>query len=306
MQNQFENQVAIVTGAANGIGKSYALALAKLGAKVVVNDVGGARDGSGQDQSAAAQVVEQIQAQGGEALLSYADITNYEAVTKMVDEVMQQFGRIDILINNAGILRDATFSKVSLDDFWKVIDVHLKGSVHCTKAVWEIMKQQQYGRIVFTSSASGLYGNFGQSNYAVAKSGLLGLMNVLDAEGKKYNIKVNMLAPSAHTRMTDELLPEAAKPLLTPEAITPATLFLVSENAPSKTILAVGAGVYARSYMFETEGIFLPKEQRTPEGIAEHFEQISATDHAHYLNSASEQTVRFVEKAMQQQTKKAV
>lgn len=299
MQNQFQDQVAIVTGAANGLGKSYALALAELGVKVVVNDVGGARDGSGQDQSAAAKVVEEIQAKGGTASLSYADITNYTAVTEMVDEVMQRFGRIDILINNAGILRDSTFSKANLDDFWQVVDVHLKGSVHCTKAVWDVMKAQNYGRIVLTSSASGLYGNFGQTNYAVAKSALLGLMNVLDAEGKKYNIKVNLLAPSAHTRMTDELLPDAAKPLLTPDAITPATLFLASPDAPSKTILAVGAGVYARSYIFETEGVFIPKEQRTPEIIAQHFEQISASEQRHYLNSASEQTVRFVEKAMQ-------
>lgn len=299
MQNQFQDQVAIVTGAANGLGKSYALALAKLGVHVVVNDVDGARDGSGQDQSAAAKVVEEIQAQGGSALLSYADITDYTAVTQMVDDVMQRFGRIDILINNAGILRDSTFSKANLDDFWHVVDVHLKGSVHCTKAVWDVMKAQNYGRIVLTSSASGLYGNFGQTNYAVAKSALLGLMNVLDAEGKKYNIKVNLLAPTAHTRMTDELLPEAAKPLLSPEAITPATLFLAGPDAPSKTILAVGAGVYARSYIFETEGVFIPKEQRTPEIIAQHFEQISASEKRHYLNSASEQTVRFVEKAMQ-------
>ena len=299
MQNNFKDQVAIVTGAANGLGKSYALALAKLGVRVVVNDVGGARDGSGTDQSAAAKVVEEIQAQGGTALLSYADITNYSAVTQMVDTVLERFGRIDILINNAGILRDATFSKVNLDDFWQVVDVHLKGSVHCTKAVWDVMKAQKYGRIVLTSSASGLYGNFGQTNYAVAKSALLGLMNVLDAEGQKYNIKVNLLAPSAHTRMTDELLPETSKPLLSPDAITPATLFLASPDAPSKTILAVGAGVYARSYIFETEGVFIPKEQRTPEIIAQHFEQISAVEKPHYLKSASEQTVRFVEKAMQ-------
>lgn len=161
MQNQFQDQVAIVTGAANGLGKSYALALAELDVKVVVNDVGGARDGSGQDQSAAAKVVEEIQAKGGTALLSYADITNYTAVTEMVDEVMQHFGRIYILINNAGILRDSTFSKANLDDFWQVVDVHLKGSVYCTKAVWDVMKAQNYGRIILTSSASGLCGNFG-------------------------------------------------------------------------------------------------------------------------------------------------
>ncbi len=301
MQQQFQQQVAIITGAANGLGKSYALALAKLGVKVVVNDVGGKRDGSAVDNHAAQAVVDEIIDAGGQAMLSTADITVYSAVEAMVEHVMQTWGRIDILINNAGILRDSSFSKIDLDDFWRVVDVHLKGSVNCSKAVWEIMKQQNYGRIVLTSSASGLYGNFGQSNYAVAKAGLLGLMNVLDAEGQKYNIKVNLLTPTAHTRMTDELLPEESKPLLTPEAITPATIFLASQDAPSKTILGVGAGVYARSYIFETEGIFIPEHERTPENIAQKFEQISQANTAHYLNNASQQTVRFVKKAMQHQ-----
>lgn len=300
MSVQFKDQVAIVTGAGNGLGKSYALALAKLGVKVVVNDVGGSRDGSGQDSNPAALVVNEILVQGGVAISNHSDITRFDEVQALVQQTLDTWGRIDILINNAGILRDSTFSKMDMDDFWKVIDVHLKGTVNCCKAVWDTMKQQKYGRIVLTSSASGLYGNFGQSNYAVAKSAMIGLMNVLHEEGIKYDIHVNTLTPTAATRMTEELIPEEAKPLLQPETITPATVFLASPDAPSKTIIGAGAGVYARSYIFETEGVYLPEDQRNWESIAQRFNEISDTAHSHYLAGATQQTLRFAEKAMKE------
>ena len=300
MNHEFKDQVAIITGAGNGLGKSYALALAKLGAKVVVNDVGGNRDGSGSDASPAQMVVAEILAQGGIAISNNSDITQFDQVQSMVQQAIDAWGRVDILINNAGILRDSTFSKMEMDDFWKVIDVHLKGTVNCCKAVWDIMKQQKYGRIVLTSSASGLYGNFGQSNYAVAKSAMLGLMNVLHEEGIKYNIHVNTLTPTAATRMTEELIPQEAKPLLRPETITPAAVFLASPEAPSKTIIGAGAGVYARSYLFETEGIYLPEADRNAATIAKRFDEISDTSHSHYLAGATQQTLRFAEKAMKE------
>jgi NAD(P)-dependent dehydrogenase (short-subunit alcohol dehydrogenase family) len=297
MTIRFDGQVAIVTGAGNGLGRSHALGLAARGAKVLVNDLGGARDGNGASSAAAEAVAEEIRAAGGKAIANSANVANYEEVHAMVEQARDKWGRVDILINNAGILRDSTFAKGSLDDFWKVVDVHLRGTVNCTKAVWDQMREQNYGRIVLTSSASGLYGNFGQANYGTAKAAMLGLMNVLHAEGQKNNIRVNVLAPTAATRMTEGLIPPAVASLLAPENITPGLLFLASEDAPSKVILGAGAGVFACSNLYETEGLFLHEHERTPEVIAERFSEISNTERQANLESAFHQTMRFVRKA---------
>ncbi|WP_406854782.1 SDR family NAD(P)-dependent oxidoreductase [Alsobacter sp. KACC 23698] len=294
MDIRFDGRVAIVTGAGNGLGRSHALGLAARGAKVVAVDMGGALDGSGGSATAAERVVEEIRAAGGEAMASGVDITDFAAVTGMVDATLAAWGRVDILVNNAGILRDRSFAKMEIEDFRKVVDVHLMGSVHCTKAVWETMRRQNYGRIVFTSSSSGLYGNFGQSNYGAAKAAMLGLMNVLHLEGRKHDIRVNTLAPTAATRMTEQLMSPAALELLRPETITPGVLFLVSEVAPSRTILCAGAGVFAQTVVTETEGVYLDEAQRTPEGVAAHFAAISDTTHERELTEAFHQTDKFV------------
>lgn len=297
MTIRFDSRVAIVTGAGNGLGRSHALGLAARGAKVVVNDLGGARDGSGASSEAALKVVDEIRAAGGEAIANGANVASYEEVQAMVEQATSQWGRIDILINNAGILRDATFGKGSLDDFWKVVDVHLRGTVNCTKAVWDVMREQNYGRIVLTTSASGLYGNFGQSSYGAAKAAMLGLMNVLHLEGKKNDIRVNLLAPTAATRMTEGLIPEPVMKLMAPETITPGLLYLASQDAPSKVILGAGAGVFACSNMYETEGVYLHELDNTPEMIAQRFSEIADTNGQIALEGASTQTMRFVRKA---------
>jgi NAD(P)-dependent dehydrogenase (short-subunit alcohol dehydrogenase family) len=274
MTMTFEGRVAIVTGAGGGLGREHALALAKRGAKVVVNDLGGARDGSGSSATAAEAVVAEIVAAGGEAMANAASVTDAAAVQSMVDEVMAKWGRVDILVNNAGVLRDKTFAKMELEDFRFVVDVHLMGAVNCTKAVWEIMRNQNYGRIVMTTSSSGLYGNFGQSNYGAAKMALVGLMQTLSIEGAKNDIRVNCLAPTAHTRMTEDL--GAALPLekLGPDRVTPGLLYLVSEDAPSRCILAAGAGGFERAYVTLTQGAFIDGDD-APEQVAARFAEIS-------------------------------
>ena len=288
--------VAIVTGAGGGLGRSHAIELAKRGAKVVVNDLGGSVSGEGQNSEAALAVVAEIEALGGEAMANPANVAVMEQVEDMVSQTMSAWGRIDILVNNAGILRDKSFIKMDMADFKLVLDVHLMGSVNCTKAVWEIMKNQEYGRIVMTSSSSGLYGNFGQSNYGAAKLGLVGFMNTLAQEGAKYNIRVNALAPTAGTRMTEGLMSEQAFNLLTPETVTPAVLYLVAEDAPTHTILAAGAGAYAVAKIVETESGWLPEGEQTPEGIAAHWDQI-ANGQETQLKAGFEQTFRMVGKA---------
>ncbi|WP_420479849.1 SDR family NAD(P)-dependent oxidoreductase [Brevundimonas sp. FT23028] len=274
MTMSFEGKVAIVTGAGGGLGREHALALAKRGAKVVVNDLGGARDGSGASATAAEAVVAEIEALGGEAIANAASVTDYAAVEAMVKAAMDKWGRVDILVNNAGVLRDKTFAKMELADFQFVMDVHLMGAVNCTKAVWEIMRAQNYGRIAMTTSSSGLYGNFGQSNYGAAKMALVGLMQTLSIEGAKNDIRVNCLAPTAHTRMTEDL--GAALPLeaLGPELVSPGLLYLVSENAPSRCILAAGAGGFERAYVTITQGIHAVGDD-APEQIEARFAEIS-------------------------------
>ncbi len=296
MTIRYDGKVAIVTGAGGGLGRSHAIELASRGARVVVNDLGGSVNGEGQNSEAALAVVREIEAAGGEAMAHPANVANMDEVTDMVDQAMAKWGRIDILVNNAGILRDKSFSKMELADFRTVLDVHLMGSVNCTKAVWEIMKAQEYGRIVMTSSSSGLYGNFGQSNYGAAKLGVVGFMNTLAQEGAKYNIRVNALAPTAGTRMTEGLMSEQAFNLLTPETVTPAVLFMVAEDAPTHTIIGAGAGAYAVAKIVETDSVWLPEDQQTPEGIAAHWEQISQGTETQ-LKAGFEQTFKMVGKA---------
>ena len=296
MTIRYDGKVAIVTGAGGGLGRSHALELAKRGAKVVVNDLGGSVSGEGQNSDGALAVVAEIEALGGEAMAHPANVAVMEDVEDMVAKTMDAWGRIDILVNNAGILRDKSFIKMDMADFKLVLDVHLMGSVNCTKSVWEIMKNQEYGRIVMTSSSSGLYGNFGQSNYGAAKLGVVGFMNTLAQEGAKYNIRVNALAPTAGTRMTEGLMSEQAFNLLTPETVTPAVLYLVTEDAPTHTILAAGAGAYAVAKIVETDAVWLPTEEQTPEGIAAHWDQISGGAETQ-LKAGFEQTFRMVGKA---------
>lgn len=297
-QIDFRNKVAIVTGAGNGLGRSHALALASRGAKVVVNDLGGAVDGTGGSVSAAREVANHINATGGEAIADGANVTKPDEVAAMVKAAMDNWGRIDILVNNAGILRDKSFHKMTLDDFRTVIDVHLVGSAICTHAVWPLMREQTYGRIIFTSSPSGLHGIFGQANYGAAKAGMIGLMNALHLEGAKYNIKANVLSPSAKTRMTEDLgIPEAILDQMTPEAITAAMLYLVSEDAPSRAIVSCAAGGYSRAYIVETDGVYLPPEQQTPEDIAAEWDAISSTANVHYYENSSGPNMNFISKA---------
>jgi NAD(P)-dependent dehydrogenase (short-subunit alcohol dehydrogenase family) len=297
----FAGRVAIVTGAGNGLGRAHALGLARRGARVVVNDLGAARDGSAGSSAAAEAVVAEIAGLGGTAVADGADVSDEAAAAAMVERALALWGRVDILVNNAGILRDRTFAKMELADFRKVVDVHLMGSVHCTKAVWEPMRARQYGRIVFTTSSSGLYGNFGQANYGAAKTSLVGLMNVLHLEGEKYGIRVNCLAPSAATRMTEELLAPDQRAALAPEAITPGLLYLVGEAAPSRMILAAGAGVFARTVITESEGIYLPEAERTPEAIAAAFAAGADRTAFHDIAGAFPQTARFLEKAAREE-----
>ncbi|MGD2132455.1 MAG: SDR family NAD(P)-dependent oxidoreductase [Maricaulaceae bacterium] len=294
---RFDGRVAIVTGAGAGLGRAHALGLAARGAKVVVNDLGGARDGTGGSSAAAQAVVEEIKAAGGEAIADGADVSNEAQVEAMMGRALDAWGQIDILINNAGILRDKTFHKMSLDDFRAVLEVHLWGSVVCTHKVWNHMRDRAYGRIVFTTSSTGLYGNFGQANYGAAKLGVVGLMNTLHLEGAKYNIRVNSISPVAATRMTEDLMPQEALDLLAPEAVTPAVLYLVSEDAPSRAIIAAGAGGFARALIYETDGVYIPAGELSPEAVAAKFDQISDPAGQEAYDNGSRPSLNFMGKA---------
>jgi len=265
MTISFEGRVAIVTGAGGGLGRAYALELAKRGARVVVNDLGAARDGSGHSDAALA-VVAEIEAAGGTALSDGGSVTDPEHMQAMADKAKAAWGGIHILINNAGILRDKSFAKMDLADFRAVIDVHLMGAANCTKAVWPIMQEQGYGRILMTSSSTGLYGNFGQANYAAAKAGLAGLAKTLALEGARHGIKVNTIAPTAATRMTEDLFPPDMLGLFRPELVAPAALFLVSDDAPTGAILGAGAGIVQAAHVTLTRGVKLAEP--TPEAVA--------------------------------------
>ena len=271
---RFDGKVVIVTGAGGGLGEQHALEFARRGAKVVVNDLGGSVDGSGGSSDAAERVVAEIKAMGGEAIANGSSVTDDAGVKRMVDDAMAAFGRIDVLVANAGVLRDKSFSKMEVADFEFVLNVHLMGTVKCAKAVWEIMRAQNYGRIVVTTSSSGLYGNFGQSNYGAAKLGIVGLMNTLKIEGQKQNIHVNAVSPIAATRMTEGLMSEAVLAALKPEAVTPGVVYLASEEAPTGCILTAGAGVFSLARIYETQGANLTSNL-TAEGVRDHWGEIT-------------------------------
>ena len=274
MSLNFKGRVAIVTGAGGGLGKQHALALAARGAKVVVNDLGADVHGDGGSVSAAQAVVDEIRASGGEAMVNGASVTDYEAVKAMVQQTMDAWGRVDILVNNAGILRDKSFAKMEIADFRLVMDVHVMGAVHCTKAVWAIMQAQNYGRVVLTTSSSGLYGNFGQANYGAAKMALAGLMQTLSIEGEKHGIRVNCLAPTAATRMTEGLMPPEVLNALQPQAVVPAMLVMASEDAPNRTILCAGAGSFEVAHITLTQGLHLGLHDDTAEQLAAALAQV--------------------------------
>ena len=295
MAIRFDDKVAIVTGAGGGIGKEHALELARRGAKVVVNDLGGNVDGSGASD-AANEVVKQIKSEGGEAISNGASVTDLDAVKAMVNQTMEEWGRIDILVNNAGILRDKSFHKVTLDDFNLVMDVHFQGSLNCTHSIFPIMREQEYGRIIFTSSASGVYGNFGQTNYGSAKMAMIGLMNTLKLEGQNKNIFTNSITPVAYTRMTEGLIPEDFGKNLRSEFITPAVIYLASDQAPNGVTIAAGAGVFSRILIHETMGVSLGMgEDMTPENIHANWDKISDMTEARALQNGGEQTLKFFE-----------
>ena len=294
---RFDGRVAIVTGAGVGLGRSHALGLAARGARVVVNDLGAATDGTGSGSDAARAVVREIRDAGGHAIANGADVADPDQVQAMVGAAIAEFGHVDILVNNAGILRDKSFAKMTLDDFRAVMDVHLMGSVHCTHALWRHMLEREYGRIVLTTSASGLYGNFGQANYGAAKSAMLGLMNVLHHEGHRKNVRTNMLAPTAATRMTEELLPPAVLPLLAPETITPGLLVLASEDAPSKMILGAGGGCFAETKVHETAGVALPDGELTPEAVQANMARIRDAQGQTEMPGAFDQTNKYIRMA---------
>ena len=293
---RFDGKVAIVTGAGGGLGRAHALELARRGAKVVVNDLGGSMDGSGAHSEASLKVVEEIKAAGGEAMANGSSVTDDVGVAKMVQDTMDAWGRIDILIANAGILRDKTFAKMEFGDFSIVVDVHLFGTVKPAKAVWEIMRTQNYGRIVVTTSSSGLYGNFGQSNYGAAKLGLIGFMNTLKLEGQKNNIHVNAIAPVAATRMTENLgMPPEVLAQLKPEFVTPGVVFLCSEEAPTGAILTAGAGAFALSRIVETEGVYLG-DKASVEAVRDNWAKITDEAGAKAYFNGGEQTAKFFRK----------
>ncbi|UOM33026.1 SDR family NAD(P)-dependent oxidoreductase [Acuticoccus sp. I52.16.1] len=283
----FEGRVAIVTGAGAGIGRCHALGLAARGAKVIVNDFN--------DPDT---VVAEIRDAGGQAMSCHADVSDVAAVNATMQRAVAEWGRIDIVVNNAGILRDKTFAKMPLEDMRLVLDVHLIGSVNVTNSAWQHMREQGYGRVLFTSSSSGLYGNFGQANYGAAKAAMVGLMNVLHLEGERYDIRVNCLAPTATTQMTADLLSPEAAEVLAPETITPGVLWLVSEDAPSKMIMGAGGGSFTEIRITETRGITLPLDALTPEAVAAAAAAIRNPEGAAPVHSAFEQTNTFAERAI--------
>ena len=295
---EFNDRVAIVTGAGGGLGRSHALELARRGVKVVVNDLGGSVSGVGGSATMAENVVEEIREFGGTAMANGANVTNPEEIQDMVSSVIEKWGHIDILVNNAGILRDKSFTKMDINDFRLVIEVHLMGSVICTKAVWDHMKERKYGRIVMTTSSSGNYGNFGQTNYGAAKTGVVGLMNTLCLEGAKYDIRVNALSPTAATRMTESLMPQEALDLLTVDSVTAGLIPLVCDGAPNRLIMCAGAGGYAATKVFETSGIHLAPNEQTAENVMINLDKIRDSINQEEYTSGGQQTMKFVGNAV--------
>lgn len=295
MTISFEGQVAIVTGAGGGLGRAYALELARRGARVVVNDLGGERDGTGQS-SAAIQVVEEIRSVGGEAIADAGNVAEYAQMEAMVARARETWGGVHILINNAGILRDKTFAKMDPADFERVVRVHLLGAAFASKAVWETMREQNYGRILMTTSSSGLGGNFGQSNYGAAKLGVVGLAKTLSLEGARHDIRVNCLAPTAGTRMTEDIFPEEAFKAFSATSVVPAALYLVSRDGPRNAIVGAGAGVYQSAWVTMNDGVLLPEAEQSVEGFAAAWHRISDRSGDAPVNSGMEQAQSAMEK----------
>ncbi len=292
MSIRFDEKVVIVTGAGGGLGREHALEFARRGAKVVVNDLGGDVDGKQSSAAAAEAVVREIESFGGIALANGASVTDDNAVSEMVDETLERFGRIDVLVNNAGILRDKSFHKMDIADFEAVMDVHVMGAVKVTRAVWPHMREQNFGRVIVTTSSSGLFGNFGQSNYGAAKLALIGLINTLKIEGEKHNIRCGAVAPVAWTRMTSDIFPPDAEELYAAHKVTPAVIFLAGEDAPNGAIIAAGGNGFARTALVETRGVFLGPDA-TPEKIAENWAQIADLEGANEPFAGIEQVEKF-------------
>ena len=272
---RFDGKVAIVTGAGGGLGEQHAKELARRGAKVVVNDLGGSVDGTGGSSQAAQRVVSEIKAAGGAAIANGASVTDDAGVAAMIKQTMDEWGRIDIIIANAGILRDKSFSKMEIKDFEAVMAVHVMGTVKPVKAAWEIMKEQNYGRVVVTTSSTGLYGNFGQANYGAAKLALVGFINTMKIEGAKNNIRFNAICPVAATRMTEGLMPPAMLEKLRPDYVTPGVIHLVSEEAPTGAVLTAGAGVFSLARIYETEGVYLGEGGLSAEEVRDTWDKIA-------------------------------
>ena len=290
---RFDGRVALVTGAGGGLGRAHALELARRGAKVVVNDLGGQRDGSGKDSAPAQAVVDEIRAAGGDAVANADSVSDKDGAAAMVRQAVESYGRLDIVVNNAGILRDKTFAKMSLDDFDLVVQVHLLGSAYVTHAAWPIMREQKYGRVVFTTSSSGLFGNFGQANYAAAKMGVVGLMNSLRLEGERDNIRVNCLAPTAFSRMTSDLMPPEAAAFFSPEAVSPAVALLAEEDSPTGLILEAGGGYFSRVAVREGQGAALYLDG-TAELVKEKWAEVDDLSEARTFGSAPEVTAAII------------
>ena len=295
MSIRFDNRVAIVTGAGNGLGRAYALELARRGAKLIINDLGVSRDGTGQSD-AALQVVAEIEAAGGEAMANGGSVTDYDQMVEMVARATERFGGVHILINNAGVLRDKSFANMEPADFEFVLRVHLMGSVNCSKAVWATMRAQNYGRILMTASSTGLYGNFGQSNYGAAKLGIVGLAKTLYLEGARNDIRVNTLAPVAATRMTENYFPPEAMDKFQPDKVVPAAMVLLSEDAPTNMIIGGGAGNLHAAYVTLTPGVTFAEGELTPEAIVARWDEVVDRAGETVPKSGAEQTTAILEK----------
>jgi len=297
MSIRFDGQVAIVTGSGNGLGRSHAMELARRGAKVVVNDFGGSRDGTGGSLSPAELVVAEIEKEGGEAMANGANVSVFGDCEKMVSDAVAKWGRVDVLINNAGILRDKSFGKMTADEWTSVVNVHLNGSANCALAVWNQMKEQGYGRILMTTSTSGVYGNFGQANYGAAKMGVVGLMNTLCIEGAKNNIQVNCISPTAATRMTEDIMTPEMLATLDPKFVTPAAIYLVSKDGPNRTVMFAGAGSFSTLEIRESGGLFLPEQDRNAESIAAEFARISDMSTPNHYTQGMDHVAKIISNA---------
>lgn len=295
---RFDGKVAIVTGAGGGLGRAHALEFARRGAKVVVNDLGASVDGSGGSSEAADLVVDEILQAGGEAIANGSSVADDAGAARLVERALDAFGRVDVLIANAGILRDKSFAKMEGADFSSVMDVHLMGTVKPLHRLWPLMRAQKYGRVVVTTSSTGLYGNFGQANYGAAKLSLVGLMNTLKIEGERDNIRVNAICPVAATRMTEGLLPPPLAERLKPEYVTPAVIYLASEDAPTGVVLTAGAGVFAQARIFETEGVYLGDGGLLAEEVRDNIARIGDPAGQQAYAAGQEQTQKFMRKLM--------